>query len=270
MLLGTKHTKETRERMSQLYKSGKKISWNKGKPLSEEHRQRLSEAHKGKKTTKGRKLSEEHKRKLSEALKGKHYKPRTEIHKKRISQALIGRKLPDETKRKLSKAKKGKKFSEEHKRKLSEAHKGKHHSSKTEFTSKRMKEMWADSTFRELVVKKIVKGTVIRPTTIEVKFIETMRKNHLPYKYVGNGEVVIGWYNPDFINTNGQKVVVELYGCYWHKCKICNFGNRDSEISRVKNYAKYGFKTIEIWEHEIDDEQLILNKINEGESILTY
>jgi len=94
---------------------------NKGRKMperSEEHRRKLSEAHKGKK------LSEEHRRKLSEAHKGKKL---SEEHKRKVSEAQKGREFSEETRRKISEANKGKKLperSEEHRRKLSEAAKG--------------------------------------------------------------------------------------------------------------------------------------------------
>ncbi len=77
--------------------------WNKGKkckPLSEEHKRKISESEKG------RKFSEETKKKISEANKGK--------------------KLSEETKMKLSKLNKGKKLSEETKKKMSKIKKGLH------------------------------------------------------------------------------------------------------------------------------------------------
>jgi len=77
---------------------------NKGRKMperSEEHRRKLSEAHKGKK------LSEEHKRKVSEAQKGREFSEET---RRKISEANKGKKLPER--------------SEEHRRKLSEAAKG--------------------------------------------------------------------------------------------------------------------------------------------------
>ena len=62
--------------------------------------------------------TEEHKRKLSEVQKGRVL---TEDHKSK----LRGRKVSEETRAKISKAVKGRKVSEETKRRLSEAHKGK-------------------------------------------------------------------------------------------------------------------------------------------------
>ncbi|KKM20140.1 hypothetical protein LCGC14_1648420, partial [marine sediment metagenome] len=72
------------------------------------------------------------------------------------------------------------------------------------------------------------------------------------YKYVGNGKYWIINFNPDFININGQKKIIELYGCYWHKCPKCKFGNkRTIDIGRIKTYKKYGYQTLIVWEHEL-------------------
>lgn len=81
---------------------------------------------------KGKPKSEEHKNKLSEAKKGKHL---SEEHKKKIGEGNKGKKLSDETKKKLSKPKSdetkqkmseaAKNMSKEHKQKLSETKKGK-------------------------------------------------------------------------------------------------------------------------------------------------
>ena len=79
---------------------------NRGKPLSEEHKRKLSESKKGKPR------SEESKRKISEALKGEN-------------NFWYGKTRSEETKRKQSEAMKGKTRSEEHSRKISEALKGK-------------------------------------------------------------------------------------------------------------------------------------------------
>jgi phage terminase large subunit len=77
----------------------------KGKYIfSDEHKRKISEAHKGKV------LSEEHKRKISEAEKG------------RISNRK-GAKCSEETKKKMSESRKGLKYSEEHKKNISEGRK---------------------------------------------------------------------------------------------------------------------------------------------------
>lgn len=91
---------------------------NKGKkrgPMSEEQKQKLSEA------LKGRIISEAWKRKLSEAQKGRKHTLET---RQKMSETRKGIPRSEETKQKISDAKKGKKLSEETKRKISEAKKG--------------------------------------------------------------------------------------------------------------------------------------------------
>ena len=68
-------TAETRQKISEACKG--RPSPNKGVPMSEEQKRKLSEAHKG------RAFSEEHKQKLG--------KPKSEEHKQKISQSLKGR-----------------------------------------------------------------------------------------------------------------------------------------------------------------------------------
>ena len=104
MRKGSKVSAETRRKMS-LAKKGKKRS-----PFSEEHKLKMSLAHKGKP------FSEEHKLKMSLARKGK---PLSEEHKRKMSLAHKGKPVSEETRRKMSLARKGKPFSEEHKRKMS-------------------------------------------------------------------------------------------------------------------------------------------------------
>ena len=117
MIKGSHCLKETKKKMSKAHKG--KITWNKGKKLSEEHKRNLSESLKGNTNVRGKhwKLSEETKRKLSEALKGRIF---SEEHKKNLSLAFkgkmsgknnpfYGRHHSEETKRKSSEGRKGEK-----------------------------------------------------------------------------------------------------------------------------------------------------------------
>jgi len=76
---GRVHTEETKQKMSEAHKgkskhtpeSKEKISEaRKGKPLSEEHKRKIGEAGLGNKRCLGNKLTEEHKEKLSKSMKG--------------------------------------------------------------------------------------------------------------------------------------------------------------------------------------------------------
>ena len=73
---------------------------------------------------KGQRHSEEHKKKLSEAHKGLKTGPRSEETKNKISEALKGRSLSEDHKKKLSEVGKLRNFPEEHRKKISDANKG--------------------------------------------------------------------------------------------------------------------------------------------------
>lgn len=107
---GLVHSEELKQKLSFLYKG--KPSPLRGKPLSEEHKKKLSESHKG------QTLSLEQRSRLSKSLTGK---PRSE-----------------ETKQKISQSKKGKPFSELHRRALSESHLGKSNGPHSEETKLKM------------------------------------------------------------------------------------------------------------------------------------
>lgn len=89
---------------------------------SKEHRQKISEA------LKGRSLSEKHKKKISETMSGREL---TKEHKEKISETLKGRSLSDEHKRKLSESlsdnppMRGRTHTKRARQKISEANKGK-------------------------------------------------------------------------------------------------------------------------------------------------
>lgn len=74
------------------------------------------------------------------------------------------------------------------------------------------------------------------------------------WKYVGTGELIIAGKNPDFVNINGQKKIIELFGNYWHEKK--------EEKERPKVFEKYGYKTLIIWSSELDSKKKLLNKIH--------
>jgi hypothetical protein len=91
--------------------------WN-SHPLSEKHKQKLSNSRKGKR------LSEEHKQKLSNAHKGK---PRSEEIKKKIGISNKGKKRSDKSRIKMSESHKGRPLPEETRKKMSVSATGRKH-----------------------------------------------------------------------------------------------------------------------------------------------
>ncbi|HDZ15647.1 hypothetical protein LCGC14_0570260 [marine sediment metagenome] len=83
----------------------------------------------------------------------------------------------------------------------------------------------------------------LKPNKLELKF-EDFLNELFPneYKYVGDFDTFIGGKCPDFMNVNGQKKLIEVYGDYWHR--------NDDPQDRIDHFKKYGFDCLVIWESE--------------------
>ena len=99
------------------------------------------------------------------------------------------------------------------------------------------------------------------PNKPERLLIDLIEKNNLPFNYVGDGKI---WFkgetqsfNPDFLSKN-PKHIIELFGDYWHSLPEKKVVDKE----RLETYHKLGYKTLVIWEHELKDIHLVLNKIN--------
>lgn len=216
----------------------------KGSIHSKESIEKMRLAHIGNVATKGKKMSQ----KAIESNRKGH----------------IGIKLSDETKLKMSLSHKGKKFknrkhfSDEYKKYLSSIRKG---LPKTEQHKANIKKAlnlpevhnklvdigkihWNNPTYVEKQIKLLMNSWRIKPNkpeTILNNLLEILYPNH--WKYVGDGSFIIGRQNPDFININGIKSVIELFGDYWHK--------DENEQDRINKYNDFGYSCLVIWEHEL-------------------
>ena len=131
--------------------------------------------------------------------------------------------------------------------------------------SLKFKERWQNKEYREKTIRKTIEANHIRPTSFEKKIIDLCNKYHLPFKYVGNGEVFIDGLNPDFININGKKITIETYYSYW---KIKNYGSSNRyEEERKRRLGEYGYEIIFLNEKDLERknwEQFCLDKIRNG------
>jgi predicted RNA-binding Zn-ribbon protein involved in translation (DUF1610 family) len=99
-----------------------------------------------------------------------------------------------------------------------------------------MKQQWADPIKREKFMKAIMRA----PNGVELKVLDMLNQNfNNEWKFVGDGQVIIAKFCPDFINTNGKKLIIEFFGDFFHEAK--------DEVIRKKVYKKYGFDTFVIW-----------------------
>jgi len=124
-------------------------------------------------------------------------------------------------------------------------------------TSKGGKAAWSEEN-REKTLRAILKGLFKRPTSYEERFIELCKKHNLSFKYVGDGSFLIAGRNPDFMECNGKKILVETYDSFWHP--------KNYQEKRASLFAKYGFKTIFLSEGDLfahDWEEHCVAKINQ-------
>ena len=109
--------------------------------------------------------------------------------------------------------------------------------------------------------RNLVEAVRRKPTEPERRLIEIMERHDLPFKYVGNGKVILGGFCPDFINVNGEKQVIEVFGDYWHTGAVKNWNQLEG--GRIHHYAKFGFKTLILWENELTNEEKVIKKIKQ-------
>lgn len=200
-------------------------------------------------------FTEEHKDKISAALTGRKASPE---HKEHNRLSHIGQKHTEEWKITHSRQLKGRPLSQSHKDAISRSTRGKHKVLPpfTEQHRKRIGEAnhrrWQIPGFAEIVLPKI-RGA-IRPNKVE-QLLTSLLDEYFPkeWRYVGNGKLIIEKKNPDFINCNGQKAVIELFGDYWH--------GRDEEREKIEFYRAYGFDCLVIWQSELNAPEAVVNKI---------
>ncbi len=104
----------------------------------------------------------------------------------------------------------------------------------------RAKEQWKNPSF----VKKQMKSRGCKPNKTEVRFQDWLNKKFPnEWKFVGDGEFILGGKNPVYLNVNGKKKLLEIFGEHVHK--------EGSDKERISFFKKYGFETLVIWYKEL-------------------
>ena len=99
-------------------------------------------------------------------------------------------------------------------------------------------------------------------TKPELKFMGICRKYRLPFRYVGNGKFWIENINPDFVEINGKKICVEIFGGYWHSSLYGKkIPYKRTYKGRIATLKKYGWRCIVLWDNELSNEKMVLNKL---------
>ena len=237
-----------------------RVAWNKGKKMSAEKRKKMSKRSylRFKNPAERLKISLSHKR--GDHIAG--YAKQSDTLKKRYAEGDLvvwnkGLTKNDPRVEKYSSSLKGRKLSLTHRKNLSEAMKGR------KAWNKGVHRPWLsilnkDPRYRS----KMLKGLIKRPTAPENRLITLINTHHLPLRYVGDGSLIIGTLNPDFVHNN-QKKIVEVFGRIYHDPVVSPFSVRSclQEQPRINIYQELGYRCLVVWEEEIENEEKLLSKI---------
>ena len=115
---------------------------------------------------------------------------------------------------------------------------------------KAIRRLWNSPTH----LKKMWKAWSKRPNKAELK-LQDILDEYFPntWKYVGDGQLIIGGKCPDFADINGKKDLIELFGTYWHQ--------PDEVVPRERHFRDYGYSCTIIWENELQDKEEVVRKI---------
>jgi len=106
------------------------------------------------------------------------------------------------------------------------------------------------------------KSRALKPNGQEKELNKILQKLHpKEYKFVGDFAFWIDGKNPDFVSVGGQKKLIELFGTYWHSQEITGRTRVEEERRRKKHFAKFGWKTLIVWEQELKDVEALEKKI---------
>lgn len=94
------------------------------------------------------------------------------------------------------------------------------------------------------------------PNKTEI-FLDTILQKYFPneWQFVGNGAIIIEGKNPDWVNINNKKLIIELFGKHWH--------TEDEVVARSNIFSKSGYKTLIIWNYELKNLDNIIQKIQQ-------
>ena len=198
-------------------------------------------------------------------IAAKHKVPKSEEHKKKISVSLTGKKHTEEHRKHSQAAIKVamQNFRGENNPMSRPEVKQKHQEavntdSYRKIIGERSRENWEDPEF----VKRWMKSNNTRPNKPETR-LNSILQALVPGEYEYNGGfecgISLGRKIPDFVNVNGKKKVIELYGDYWHE-------GEDPE-DRIALFKRYGYETLVIWEHELNDSLKLTARILKFEDL---
>ena len=163
--------------------------------------------------------------------------------------------------KKISKASIGKKKSEKHKNNLRiSANKQWQDPEQIKLRKEITTKQWQNS---EYVSQQMIARYVSPNKTEQLldKILNKLFPNQ--FKFVGDGkdkDYILGGKCPDFVHTS-KKLLIELFGDYWHGEERNGIPEEQHMNERIEHFAKYGYQTLIIWEHELKKIKYLFKKM---------
>jgi hypothetical protein len=174
--------------------------------------------------------------------------PRSKEHCEKIRQRMLGNNFGE--------GKRNKEFCDNISNKMIGNKNGAGGKGKKFLTSERLKKLWSDPEYKDREVAIKIKQLKNKISNSEL-FIQNILDKYYPndWKFVGNGDFVLGGKCPDFVNVNGKKLIIEVF--YYSKHTYLE------GLKRKILFTKFGYKTLIIWRKELRRKNLqpIINKI---------
>jgi glutamate synthase domain-containing protein 2 len=130
------------------------------------------------------------------------------------------------------------------------------------------KKHWENPEYKDRVLKAMSLSIQATPNVPE-NIVLSVLNDYFPkeWGYTGNGSFIIGGKIPDFVNKNGYKYIIEVFGDYWHDPKQNkSIKHHQTAKGTIKIFSNFGFKTLILWEHEVKS----LPKSELAEKIKTF
>jgi len=129
-------------------------------------------------------------------------------------------------------------------------HYGKHQTGEWKARMSRLK--------KQMIAQGIITMPHNNPSMLELKMIDIVNRNKLPYRFVGNGDVLVGTKRPDFIRTDGRKIALEVFYKKHKKWKFIDV--KKWEANRRAYFARRGWR-IMFFDNSQVNESNVLRKL---------
>jgi hypothetical protein len=134
---------------------------------------------------------------------------------------------------------------------------GKRNSQKTEF-----KKGWQNTEKGKMMIIKRTKKLGAHQSKAEEIAIRLINENNLPFNFVGDGKLIIGSKNPDFIYLRDGRKIIEIFSDYWHRDDIAKYWHQTEEGCKIY-YELLGYNVLIIWENELKSPNKVVDKIRD-------